>query len=126
MNRSGQTLVAFVIIVPVFIIFMAFVVDTGFVLKEYTKLNSTTRTILKTTYDKKMQENYKTQVIKLFDKNNIPTQNVDINFIENKVIVGNEYEVGSIFGQIIGLNSYKVKISMIAYEKDGKVIIEKE
>lgn len=126
MNRSGQTLVAFVIIVPVFIIFMAFVVDTGFVLKEYTKLNSTTRTILKTTYDKKMQENYKTQVIKLFDKNNIPTQNVDINFIENKVIVGNEYEVGSIFGQIIGLNSYKVKISLIAYEKDGKVIVEKE
>lgn len=126
MNRSGQTLVAFVIIVPVFILLMAFVVDTGFILKEYTKLNSTTKTILKTTYDERMQEDYKEQVISLFDKNNIPTQDINITSIENKIIINNEYAIDSIFGQIIGLKEYKVKITMTAYEENGKIIIEKE
>lgn len=126
MNRSGQTLVAFVIIVPVFILLMAFVVDTGFILKEYTKLNSTTKTILKTTYDERMQEDYKEQVISLFDKNNIPTEDMDITSIENKIIINNEYAIDSIFGQIIGLKEYEVKITMTAYEENGKIIIEKE
>lgn len=126
MNRNGQTLVAFVIIVPVFIIFMAFVVDTGFILKEYTKLNSVTKTVLKTTYDKRMENNYKDQVIKLFDKNNISTKNIEITSNENKVIINNKYTIDSIFGQIIGLKFYKVKISMVANEVNGKVIIEKE
>ena len=126
MNRNGQTLVAFVIIVPVFIIFMAFVVDTGFILKEYTKLNSVTKTVLKTTYDKRMENNFKDQVIKLFDKNNISTKNIEITSNENKVIINNKYTIDSIFGQIIGLKFYKVKISMVANEVNGKVIIEKE
>ena len=58
MNKNGQTLVMFVIIIPIFIILLAFVVDTGIILKNTTKLNSTTKTILKNTYDDRLNDNY--------------------------------------------------------------------
>ena len=77
-DKKGQTLIAFVIIIPVFLIFLAFVVDMGIYLKEYTKWNSTTRTILKTTYEYKDDEDYKEKVAELYEKNNIPIKNLQI------------------------------------------------
>ena len=76
MNKNGQTLVMFVIIIPIFIILLAFVVDTGIILKNTTKLNSTTKTILKNTYDDRLNDNYYEKVKKLYEKNNINSENI--------------------------------------------------
>ena len=126
MSRNGQTLVVFVIIVPVFILLMAFVVDTGYLLKEYTRLNSTTKTILKTTYEKSDDANYKEMVVDLFVKNQIPVNDLELGVYNEKVLIKNQYFIESIFGQIIGLKEYQVKIEMSSYQKDNKIIIEKE
>ena len=126
MNRNGQTLVVFVIIVPVFILLMAFVVDTGYLLKEYTRLNSTTKTVLKTTYEKSNDVNYKEMVVNLFNENKIPVNNLELSVNNEKISIKNQYSIESIFGQIIGLKEYQVKIEMSSYQKDNKIIVEKE
>ena len=66
MNNKGQTLILFVLIVPVLLLLLAFVVDTGLLLKERTKINSITRTILKTTFENRFDENYNEKVVSLF------------------------------------------------------------
>lgn len=122
MNKKGQTLIAFVLLIPIFLIFLAFVVDTGLILKENTKLNSTTKTILKNTYKEPVEEKIK----ELYKKNDIPTENLTIEIESNNIRVTNEYEIDSIFGNIIGLKKYKIKLKIRATIQNDEVKIEKE
>lgn len=116
MNHKGQTLVAFVIIVPVLILLLAFVVDTGYLLKEKTKLNSVTKTIIRTTYQDRYELNYKDKVVDLFSKNDIPVDNVLVTISDDDLKISNNYEIDSIFGKIIGLKEYKIKITLSSKE----------
>ena len=126
MNKKGQTLIAFVLLLPIVLLFLAFVVDTGLLLKEKTKGNSTLRTILKTTYKDYQEENYEEKVKDLLEKNNIPTENTIIKIEETQIHVTNEYEIESIFGSIIGLKTYKIKIGYSASINEEKITITKE
>ncbi len=126
MNKQGQTLILFVILLPILLLLFAVVVDTGIVIKEQTKLKSTLRTILKTTYQKKEEENYEAIVKELCSKNNIPTDNLQIEVIDTNIIVSNTYEKESIFGKIVGINSYKIKSSLKGIETNEGLKIEKE
>lgn len=122
MNKKGQTLIAFVLLIPIFLIFLAFVVDTGLILKENTKLNSTTKTILKNTYKEPVEEKIK----ELYKKNDIPTENLTIEIESNNIRVTNEYEIDSIFGNIIGLKKYKIKLKIRATIQNDEVKDYKE
>lgn len=126
MNNKGQTLILFVLIVPVLLLLLAFVVDTGLLLKERTKINSITRTILKTTFENRFDENYNEKVVSLFEKNNLPTNNIIITKEEDKVLIVVEYDKESIFGKIIGIQSYKIKSVLSGTLKEGILQIKKE
>lgn len=126
MNRNGQTLVAFVIIVPVFILILAFVVDTGLILKEATRLNSVTKTILRTTYNERNRSDYKERVINLFEKNDVSVEKLEIVITSDEIKISNHCHVESIFGKIIGLKEYEIKLTLLAQEVNGELIIKKE
>ena len=126
MNHKGQTLVAFVIIVPVFLLFMAFVVDTGYMLKEETKLSSITKTILKTTYQMRMSSSYQEQVVHLYQENGIDLANIEIEAHEDYVTIQNQYQINSIFGKVIGFKHYDINLKMKAYDANNKIIVNKE
>lgn len=113
-------------LIPIVLLFLAFVVDTGLILKEKTRANSTMRTILKTTYKNALELNYQEQVRNLVEKNNIPTKDLKINVKENQITITNEYEIDSIFGSIIGLKKYKIKIGYTAIIKEEEITITKE
>lgn len=126
MNKKGQTLILFVILLPILLLLFAVVVDTGLVLKEHTKLNSTLRTILKTTIEKKEEDNYEEMVKELCNKNNIPTSNIQIKIEDTRVAISNTYEKESIFGSVVGIKSYKIKSSLKGIETTEGLHIEKE
>lgn len=126
MNRKGQTLILFVIMIPIFLLVMAIVVDTGIILKEHTRLNSTTKTIIKTILESKTENNYEEQIIDLMNKNKIPTKNLKVEVKKNYIIIKNEYEKTSIFGNIIGIKNYKIKCSLKGTIEQEKIKIEKE
>lgn len=126
MNKKGQTLIAFVILLPVLLLLLAFVVDTGFLLQENTKLTSTTKTILKTMYEEKENIHFEENVKNLYQKNNIPTENVNLTIHAQEVIIENQYNIESIFGKIIGIKNYPLKIKMRAFKNIDKIIISKE
>ncbi len=126
MNKKGQTLILFVLLIPILILLLAFVVDTGLILKEHTKLNSTMKTIIKTTYEKRREEDYSEIVKDLFLKNNIPIEKAIITADENTIHIQNEYEKESIFGKIIGIKTYKVKNSLKGLLRNNEIKIEKE
>lgn len=112
MNKKGQTLILFVILLPIFLLLMAFVVDTGIVLKENTKCKSMMKTVLKTTYENRFDTHYQEQVEKIMKKNTIPIENLKIKVDQDIIYLENEYEKKSIFGSIIGIKEYKIKVSI--------------
>lgn len=126
MNKKGQTLILFVLLLPLLILLMAFVVDTGLVLKERTRLNSVTKTILKTTFYNRMDGDYQEKVTELFHQNNIPIEHLIIEVEENIITIQNEYQKESTFGSIIGIKDYKIKGVLKAKLENERIKIEKE
>ena len=124
MNNKGQTLVLFIIFIPILIMLAAFVIDTGLIIKESTRLKATTKTILKDVYYK---ENLNEEMItNLFKENNIKTDNLEINILENQITVKNAYKIESIFGKLIGLEEYNVKVALTIKEENNELKIIKE
>ena len=52
LNNKGQTLIMFILLIPLILVIMALVIDTSFVYKEKIKFQSVTKTIMKNTYEK--------------------------------------------------------------------------
>ena len=101
MNNKGQTLVLFVILIPVFLGLFAFCFDNIYMSIEKNKLLD----IAEIANDYK---NSKTndEIKDLILKNDKDIKKINI---RNKIIL--EKEIDSIFGKIIGLDTYKIKVT---------------
>lgn len=126
LNNKGQTLIMFVLLIPLILLIMALVIDTSFVYKEKIKFQSITKTILRNTYDKRYESNFEEYVSNLYQKNKINTDNLKIKVNENDIIVKNDYKINSIFGRIIGVKNYKIKLSFKVYKENNNIKLIKE
>ncbi len=124
MNNRGQTLVLFIIFIPILIILAAFIVDTGLIIRESTRLKATTKTVLKDVYDKENKS--KNMIEELLKENNISTTNLEVTINEDKIRIVNSYDIESMFGKIIGLKEYEVKVDLTINEDNGKIKVIKE
>ena len=68
MNKKGQTLILFVILIPILLGLLAFVVDVGFIVSKTVQLKEVTKMILENTYEDASLEEIKD----LFLENDIP------------------------------------------------------
>lgn len=105
MNHKGQTLILFVLLLPILLILLALIIDIGLMSIETTKLNGITNQILKDTKEKKLEE-----IEKIYQKNKIPIDKLEVNQDSNYLEIQNEYEINSIFGKIIGIQKYKITV----------------
>lgn len=125
MNNRGQTLALFIILIPVLLLFAAFVIDSGVMVRENTKLNSVTKLIIDETIDEINDPKINDKIKNLYIRNGIPTNKVIIKIKDNKLTISNEYVKTSMFGYIIDNYEYKVKIKLTGYKENDKIIIEK-
>ena len=126
LNNHGQTLIMFVILLPIMLVLLALVVDISYMYREKNKLENTTKTIIKELYYHKQDDDIKNKVVNLYKKNKINIDNVTIKITDDYFIVNNNYEIDSIFGKIIGLKKYKVKVSFKGYMIEDQIKFTKE
>lgn len=124
MNKKGQTLVLFIIFIPIFLMLAAFIIDTGLIIRESTRLKATTKTVLKDVFSKENKSEL--MIEELLKENNINTDNLKITFDATQITVKNSYKIDSMFGKIIGLKSYNVKVDLTIKEENNKIKIVKE
>lgn len=117
MNNKGQTLVVFIIFIPVIILLMAFIVDTSLMYIAKSKLNDLSKTIIKEIYDIEDKNN---KVEELLNVNEINYNNYDIEINDNKVKLSIEEEIDSVFGSMIGNESYTIKSEVTGYKENDK------
>ena len=125
-NNNGQTLIIFVILIPFLIMIMAFVVDISYMYSESSKLQNATKTIINDNYDKRLNDDIKKDIKELYKKNDIKTTNLKVDGNENYLKIKNNYKIESIFGKIIGIKTYNIKVSLKGYKENNKIKVIEE
>lgn len=106
MNKHGQTLIIFVILIPIIILMTALVVDTGLLMFENRKANNVLDNAITVAFKKNDQ-----RVIEdLLKQNDIPTKELKITSDNSDWIVELDYKINALFGKIVGINNYDIHV----------------
>ena len=120
MNKRGQTLILFVILIPILLGMAALVVDVGLIVSKNAGLREVSKTIIESVYDDAREEEIKD----LFIENDLPVESLEVTITSGGIRIQNEYEVDSIFGSIIGIKSYDIKVDITGKMIDDKIVFE--
>jgi len=119
MNNKGQTLVLFVVLLPVILILLAFVFDTAYMSMESNRLNDIAKTSVKYIVKDNKDINEVKTIIKKND-NDIKIEKITTNSVYLKK------EIKPIFGQIIGFKKYKLETNIYGVLEGNKLIIKEK
>ena len=119
MNNKGQTLVFFVILIPLVFIIFAVVFDYSYMVREHNRVSD----IGKSGLNYLLKDNKtKEEVEEVILKND---KTLKITFPKNNKI-SLEKNIDSIFGKIIGFDDYEIKVTLTGKIQNNKLIIEEE
>lgn len=116
MNNKGQSLVIFIIIIPVIFIVFSFLYDYAYIVYSQNKYENISKDIINSTLEED-------KIIDLYKKNGYEVNNFKYKIDNDKIYIQNSYEIKSIFGKIINLKYYEVSINYVVInDKDGIII----
>ncbi len=119
MDKKGQTLIIFVILIPIIITMIALVVDIGLMTYEFQRARGIIDDSIReyfTSYDTN-------EINKMLELNDIPTMNLKVNGNMEEMEVELNYKIDAIFGKIINFSEYEISLHRIGKKKSEKVII---
>lgn len=107
MNKKGQILVMFIILLPLVLLMAAYTIDMGLVMYEKNHLEG----INESTIDYAMEHfsSITEEKIKEIVAKNDQTITTKVIIGENQITIVLEKQIKSIFGNIIGINNYQIK-----------------
>jgi len=117
MNNKGQSLVIFIIIIPVIFIVFSFLYDYAYIINSQNKYENVTRTILNSTLEED-------KIIDLYKQNGYKVEDFKYKKENDKVYIQNSYKIKSTFGKIVNLKNYTVSINYVVINSNNGIIIE--
>ncbi len=120
MNKKGQTLILFVILIPILVTITAIVVDVGTLEFTYQKLKGIVDESIKEYYLKDGRSSMEATL----DYNDISKELYEISLNDNEVNVYLTYEMDSIFGRLINIPSYEIIVNRQGRMEIDQIIIE--
>ena len=128
MDNKGQTLVLFVILLPLLFVLLALVIDIGLLVNEKSKVDNAVKDSIKSSLKSEPSSNQivEERVAYLINSN---IEDIKIKKIEYKdsvlyVSVSKNYK--TLFARILSQKNYSIDMSFKAYIENDEVIIKKE
>lgn len=122
MNRKGQVLVVFVILLPLFMMFIAYIIDNGIIAQNRVKLDELTKSII--IYALEDRSRTTEEVTEYIVKNEPNLKNVNV-LLDEDVQIQLVKTVPSVFGKAIGIQQYTITSYYEGELKDGEMILRK-
>jgi len=119
MNNKGQTLVVFIIMIPIILVLTAFLIDSSLIGYEKMHLNSVTKTVIKDNMEAKKIDSIKKEMV----KNGID-DNITVN-IKDGIEIKFEHEIDSFFGKLISKDKYNIKVDIHGFQDGDNIKYEK-
>lgn len=122
MNKRGQTLIIFVMLIPIILTMAALVIDVGLL---YYKKNEYTAIV-----EESIKEYFKdedlTSALETLTLNGVSLDDVLVSATDETISVTLDTKVDSIFGKVIRINDYEIKIARVGTKDKERVIIKKK
>lgn len=122
MNKKGQSLVLFIIMIPIIFIIFMYVYDYGNYLQNKTKLNDiaveTAKEVLSSNEPNKEEETKK-----LFKLNNIDTTNLKVTYQDNILKITNKIKIKE-KSKFSNTNLNEITINIVAEKVNNDIIIK--
>ncbi len=125
MNRKGQVLVMFIILLPIFFIVMTLLVDIGNLILTNNEINDVSYIVLEHCLDHLDEEDIIDTSKELLKLNNKELNIESFKIENNRVYLNVDYQVKGIISNIINIKLFDINNKYEAYIKDGKKIIER-
>ena len=122
MNNRGQTLIIFVILIPIIITMAALVVDIGKMNYEKERY----RGIIENSIEEYFESNQISDVKEILTLNGIPEDAYQITTQENLIEIHLTTSVGSIFAKLINIDEYQIDLDYVGTKESDHVIINKK
>lgn len=122
MNRRGQVLVGFVILLPLLVMFIAYIVDNGILAQNKAKLDELTKSVI--AYALEDRSRTTEQITKYIVKNESNLKEINV-LLDEDVQIQLVKTVPSVFGKAIGIQQYTITSYYEGELKDGEMILRK-
>ena len=121
MNNKGQSLVLFILIIPILLGIMAMVIDVGNALNEKNKIGNIIEMVIEYGLDDNYTEEQINQLINYNLNNETYFVNIDNDVINIKV----DTYVDGIISNIVNIKGFKITSEYTGYIENNKKVIEK-
>ena len=119
MNKKGQVLVAFVLLIPIIIMFLGLIVDIGTNLNERKRIDDTLTNIM--SYSLKNKETITEELIKENIKENLDYDNLNILLNEESLQINLVKKSNSVFGNLFEIGINKIEMTLIGDFLTGEI-----
>lgn len=121
MNNKGQSLVLFILILPILLGIMVLVIDVGNAIYTKNKINN----IIEMVIEYGLENNYEEEKLKKLINYNLKTDNYQVEIKDEIINIKVEAEINGIISNIIDINSFKILSEYKGYMENNKKVIKK-
>ena len=115
LNNKGQSLILFIVILPILLLILVLVIDVGRIIVLKQELDNINKIVL----------DYGLDNIDLDDLNNNEIDDININLVEDKLYIELNMDTGGMLSGLVDISIFDIKSSYVGYIKDEKKIIER-
>ena len=102
MNKKGQSLVMFIIFLPILLMACAFIIDVGLMYNAKIKGNSLLKNV---------KEERNESIKEYFKINNLNVKSIENTVKNDKSCVIINYNIESVFGSLMGFKEYEIEVT---------------
>ena len=126
MNNKGQSLVTFVILIPIMFMIMFMVYEVGRMALLKHELNDISYLVIDCGLDKIDDENLVDDIKELINKNKNDIDSVSVKVEDKKIYVMLEDSINTKVSLLKNGNTFRVKTSYVGYLQEDKKVIERD
>lgn len=125
LNNKGQSLVLFVVIIPILLFILILVIDIGKAINLKQELNNINKIVLDYGLDNLDQDNLEEEMTELVKLNNNEIDKIDIRFDDDKIYLNISCDMDLMFISIANISLFEITSSYVGYIQDDNKRIEK-
>lgn len=125
-NNKGQTLVVFILLLPILLMLAAIIIDSGILFNEKRKIDNTIKEALNYGINHITEDEVIANIEKLINKNVSDINKLEIDINNDIIIIELKKRKDSVFSFIFGNSSHNIESSYRAYKENNNIIIKEE
>lgn len=125
LNNRGQSLILFVIVLPIILLIAILVIDVGRVIVRKQELSNISNIVLDYGLDNLEQDDISNELLELVKLNDSEIDEINIFIDDNKIKLELKDSVNGLFSNIEDISVFNVKSSYVGYLENENKRIEK-